>query len=150
MSICKIYNLEDLLPLNTITQESVTLLGMILIENDEIFLATDVEEVKLDIQTLGEFEFYTGLYCALVGTNPTGKAFVVDEVKSFNFNETIKDEDGTEKQIQNTSKYLKFLKDDNSNLEVYLFPVAPILQQIHYQMILSMNWSRKSKKQSRI
>ena len=78
---------------------------MILIENNEIALATDVEEVKLDIDTLDEFEFYSGMFCALTGSNPTGKAFVVEQVKSFNFNQKPKEGAEVEKQIQNTSMY---------------------------------------------
>ena len=63
--------------------------------------------MKLDLDTLEEFSLYSGMMCAVTGTNPTGAAFVVEKIQSFDFGPTediseIKMEPQT--KIQNTSK----------------------------------------------
>ena len=109
---------------------------MILIENNEIALATDVEEVKLDIDTIDEFEFYSGMFCALTGSNPTGKAFVVEQVKSFNFNQKPKEGAGAEKQIQNTSMYYLLNAIYQETVYSFLRHTGCLRSSLHHRFII--------------
>lgn len=64
-------------------------------------------QVKLDLDTLEEYSLFSGMFCAVTGTNPTGAAFVVEKIQSFDFGPTediaeIKME--PQAKIQNTSK----------------------------------------------
>ena len=59
------------------------------------------------MDTLEEYSLFSGMFCAVTGTNPTGAAFVVEKIQSFDFGPTediseIKMEPQT--KIQNTSK----------------------------------------------
>ena len=59
------------------------------------------------MDTLEEYSLFSGMFCAVTGTNPTGAAFVVEKIQSFDFGLT---EDISEikiephAKIQNTSK----------------------------------------------
>lgn len=77
----------ELPKLNLINQETITLFGMIM-KDEDIILINEYEEVKLDLDTLEEFSLFSGMFCAVTGTNPTGAAFVVEKIQNFDFSPT--------------------------------------------------------------
>ena len=104
------------------TQESVELVGMIMLEANECFLTNgDVGvsrklysyfhsrkqdltinfQVQLDFDECESFHVYSGMFCAVKGVNPTGDAFVVSEVRPTAATQTEAKREGP---IQNTSK----------------------------------------------
>ena len=42
-------------------------------------------KVKLDLDALESYAVYSGLFCAITGTNPNGKVFVAEKIQTFEF-----------------------------------------------------------------
>jgi len=95
----------ELPKLNLINQETITLFGMI-IKDDDILLINEYEEIRLDLDSLEEYSLFSGMFCAVTGTNPTGAAFVVEKIHHFDFSpsEDVTDvKPEPQMKIQNTT-----------------------------------------------